>query len=182
MPHAEVVLHDYHNDRVVAVWNSFSGRRAGDRSFIDEIPSGRGGAFGPYLNVLGDGRPLTSVSGVIYDTESAIVGLVCVNFDRTAFDDALALLHSFLQPKEPRPIELFGRDWREQISLVIEGYCRDKATDRKNLREADRREIVKDLRAQALLSDEDALDYIAISLGVSRANVQEHLNRISSKA
>jgi len=35
-PHAEVVIHDLRNDRIVEIWNAFSHRQAGDESLLGD--------------------------------------------------------------------------------------------------------------------------------------------------
>src|SRR5512145_2604349 len=125
-PHAEVAIHDLATDRIVALWNPFSGRKPGDPALLSELPADIAelGVYGPYAKVLPDGRNLTSVSAVLSDAEGVRCGLMCVNFDRSPLDDVAELLARFAAPVAPRPPELFSRDWREEIALVVDQECR----------------------------------------------------------
>jgi len=109
-PHAEVVLHDPENDRVLAIWNAVSGRVVGDRSLLGE-PDGLRPAgtdvYGPYLKSLADGRRLSSVSAVLRDDRGRAEVVLCINMDRTVFDDAARVLSTFAAPVENQPRALF---------------------------------------------------------------------------
>ena len=128
MPLAEVAVHDIRRDRIVAIWNPISERKVGDRSLIDELPpySEDARVIGPYPKVLADGRAITSVSVVLHNAKGAPRGLLCINFDRSPLDGTIDLLVRFAAPVEERPPELFERDWREQILLVVDEECRSR--------------------------------------------------------
>jgi len=64
-PHAEVVVHELGADRIVALWNPFSGRAVGDPSLAGRSCPRTGGEQpmqGPYPKVELDGRPMSAVS------------------------------------------------------------------------------------------------------------------------
>lgn len=178
-PHAEVVLHDLAADRIVAIWNPMSGRAAGDPSLLEELPEewlgeldGDGaGVLGPYPKVLLDGRALTSVSAVLRDHAGARRGLLCINLDRSPLDRVVELLQGFAAPVTPRPPELFERDWREQIALRIDAFCRDRHVHRDRMDRATRLKLVRELDAAGLFATRHAAQHAATALGVSRATV-----------
>ena len=139
-PYAEVAVHDLASDRIVGLWNPFSGRKVGDPALLAELPADIAelGVYGPYAKVLPDGRNLTSVSSVLADGQGVRRGLLCVNFDRTPLEGVAGLLARFAAPVAPRPPELFSRDWREQIALVIDEACRARHLRRAELSRQDR--------------------------------------------
>lgn len=177
-PHVEVVVHDLAGDRIAAIWNPFSGRRAGDPSLLDELP-GDMGILGPYPKVLAGGQRLTSVSAALADRDGVRRGLLCVNFDRSPLDGAVELLTRFAAPAAPLPAELVSRDWRERIALVVDEACRARHLRRDRLTRADRLDLVRTLHGQGLFATRKAVDHAAAALGVSRATVYALLKEVS---
>lgn len=180
-PHAEVAVHDLASDRIVALWNPFSKRKVGDPALLAELPADIGelGVYGPYAKVLPDGRSLTSVSAVLADGKGVRRGLLCINFDRSPLDGVAELLARFAAPLTPRPPELFNRDWREQIALVIDEACRAQHLRRDQLTREDRRTLVRLLNDQGLFSTRQAASHAAMALGVSRATVYALLKELA---
>jgi len=160
-------------DRVVAIWNSFSRRKVGDASLLEEFPDDivEQGVCGPYAKLTPDGHALTSVSAVLQDGEGRRRGLLCLNFDRAPFDGAIDMLTRFAAPCAPRPPALFNREWREQISLVVDETCRARHLRRDRLTRADRLFLVKVLRERGLFATRQAASHAGLALGVSRATV-----------
>lgn len=181
-PYAEVAVHDLGTDRIVALWNSFSRRKVGDPALLSELPAdmGRLGVYGPYAKVLPDGRRLTSVSAVLRDAKGVPRGLMCINFDRSPFDGVTELLSRFAVPATPRPPELFSRDWREQIALVIDEACRERHFRRDQLTRDDRLQLVRLLDEKGLFSTRQAANHVAVALGVSRATVYSLLKEVTA--
>jgi predicted transcriptional regulator YheO len=179
-PYAEVVVHDLASDLIVAIWNPFSGRKVGDPALISDLHDGTPelGVYGPYGKVLPDGRNLTSVSAVLADAEGTLRGLLCVNFDRSPLDGVAEMLSRFVAPVATRPPELFNRDWREQIALVIDEECRARHLRRDQLSRQDRLALVKVLNDKGLFSTRQAANHAAIALNVSRATIYSFLKEI----
>ena len=182
-PHAEVALHDLAADRIVGLWNPISGRKVGDPALLAELPGNIRdlGVYGPYAKVLPDGRPLTSVSAVLADAKGERRGLLCVNFDRSPLDGMAAWLTRFAAPLAPRPPELFSRDWREQIALVVDEACRARHLRRGRLSRPDRLALVRLLDQRGLFSTRQAASHAAAALGVSRATVYGLLKEIHAQ-
>ncbi len=173
-PHAELVLHDLDRDVVVAIVNGFSGRVVGDPSLLAELPDGEPGAWvlGPYEKVTTDGRRLTSVSAVVRDGQGRRRGLLCVNLDRSPVDGLLRAVAALAGPQvQPRPPALFERDWREQIALTVDQWCREHQLRREALTRADRLELVAALDRADLFTTRHAAQHAAVAIGVSRATV-----------
>jgi D-arginine utilization repressor len=172
-PNAEVVVHDVAADRIAAIWNPFSGRKVGDPALLGELPeSWQSSPFtGPYEKVLLDGRRISSVSSVVTDADGAVRGLLCINFDRSPLDAVVKLLSDFAMPVADRPAELFSRDWREQIALVVDQECRRRGMRRDALSRSDRAVLVACLDEHGLFATRRAADHAARALGTSRATV-----------
>jgi len=181
-PFAEVAVHDIRRDRVVGIWNPISERRVGDRSLIDELPpySEDARVIGPYAKVLADGRAITSVSVVLHNAKGAPRGLLCVNVDRSPFDGMIDTLVRFAAPVEDRPPELFDRDWREQILLVVDEECRARRLRRDRLTREQRLALVRTLDERGLFATRHAAAHAGRALGVSRTTVYALLKEARS--
>lgn len=174
-PHAEVVLHDLALDEIVAIYNAFSGRRVGDPSLLSELPppgESRSGLLGPYEKVSTQGRRLLSVSAPVCDEEGKQRGLLCVNIDKSPVDELLRVVSGLVGPSvQPRPAALFERDWREQITLLVDAWCRERHRRRDQLSRAERLELVASLDEADLFATRHAAQHAAHAMGVSRATV-----------
>jgi predicted transcriptional regulator YheO len=172
-PHGEVVLHDLASDTIVGIWNPVSGRTIGDPSLLEELPDrwDRVPVQGPYAKVTADGRPVSAVSAVVADGDGVARGLLCVNLDRSPLEGAAELLRAFAAPVVPRPPELFRRDWRERIALVVDEECRARGVARERLGRDGRREVVAALDGQGLFATRGAAEHAGRALGVSRATI-----------
>jgi predicted transcriptional regulator YheO len=172
-PFAEVAVHDIRRDRIIALWNPISGRAVGDASLLDELPDYPEDArvIGPYPKVLADGRAITSVSVVLSNAKGVRRGLLCINFDRSLFDATAELLTKFGAPLQERPPELFERDWREQIALLVDAECRVRQLRRDRLTRQQRLELVKLMDERGLFATRNAAAHAARALGASRTTV-----------
>ncbi|NLE23500.1 MAG: hypothetical protein GX624_12090 [Actinobacteria bacterium] len=181
-PFAEVVVHDFRRDRIVGIWNPISECKVGDPSRTEELPphSDTDGVIGPYPKVLADGRRVTSVSVVLRNAKGASRGLLCINLDRSPFDAVIDLLGRFATPVEERPAVLFDKDWREQISLVVDEECRRRHLRRDRLSRAQRLELVRALDEHGLFATRNAVAHAGRALGVSRTTVYALLKEARS--
>jgi predicted transcriptional regulator YheO len=181
-PLAEVAVHDIRRDRIVGIWNPFSRRKVGDRSLIDELPlySEDARVIGPYPKVLADGRAITSVSVVLHNAKGVARGLLCINFDRSPLDGTIDLLVRFAAPIEDRPAELFDKDWREQILLVVDEECRSRSLRRDRLTREQRLGFVRVLDERGLFATRNAAAHAGRALGVSRTTVYALLKEARS--
>ena len=172
-PFAEVAVHDIRRDRIVALWNPISERRVGDASLLDELPDYPEDArvIGPYPKVLADGRAITSVSVVLHNAKGARRGLLCIDFDRSPFDGTVELLSRFAAPVQERPPELLGRDWREQIALLVDAECRAGQLRRDRLTRGQRLALVRLIDERGLFATRNAAAHAARVLGISRTTV-----------
>jgi predicted transcriptional regulator YheO len=172
-PLAEVTVHDIRRDRIVAIWNPISERKVGDRSLIDELPEYAEDArvIGPYPKALADGRAITSVSVVLHNAKGTARGLLCISFDRSPLDGVIELLTRFAAPVQDRPPELFDRDWREHIVLLVDEECRARGLRRDRLTREQRLTLVRLMDERGLFSTRHAAAHAARALGVSRTTI-----------
>jgi D-arginine utilization repressor len=181
-PLAEVAVHDIRRDRIVAIWNPISERKIGGRSLLAELPSypERERVIGPYSKVLADGRAITSVSVVLRNAKGVPRGVLCINFDRSPLDGMIDLLVRFAAPVEDRPPELFDRDWREQILLVVDEECRSRRLRRDRLTREQRLDLVRVLDERGLFATRNAAAHASRALGVSRTTTYALLKEARS--
>jgi D-arginine utilization repressor len=176
-PHAEVVVHDVKRDRVLAIWNAYSGRKVGDPSLLGELTGKAGfGVLGPYEKIGADGHRIVSVTVEIADGAA----LICINLDRYVLDDAIGALQRFAQAVVPQPQILFERDWREEITRVVDEWCRQEQLDRARLKRAHRVDVVRILDDKGLFATRNAGALVGSCLGVSRATVYNLLQEARS--
>jgi D-arginine utilization repressor len=181
-PYAEVAVHDIRRDRVVGLWNPISERKVGEKSLIAELPPYPEGArvIGPYPKVLADGRAITSVSVVLHNAKGAPRGLLCINVDRSPLDAMIDVLVRFVAPVEDRPAELFDKDWREQIAIVVDDECHSRHLRRDRLTRPQRLELARALDERGLFATRNAAAHAAVALGVSRTTVYALLKEARS--
>jgi predicted transcriptional regulator YheO len=179
-PHAEVVVHELGADRIVALWNPFSGRACGDPSLLQELPAhwSEQPMQGPYPKVELDGRQLSAVTAILPDAGGTPRGLLCINLDRTPFDEAARILGALFAPTVAQPPELFENDWREQIASGVAAFCAELSVPRERLTRPQRIELLRRLDQAGLFATRNAADHTATALGVSRATVYSMLKEI----
>ena len=181
-PLAEVAVHDIRRDRIVGIWNPISERKVGGRSLIAELRPYPEDArvIGPYPKVLADGRAITSVSVTLRNAKGMPRGLLCINVDRSPLDSTIDLLVRFAAPVEDRPAELFDKDWREQILLVVDEECRSRSLRRARLTREQRLDLVRVLDERGLFATRNAAAHAGRALGVSRTTVYALLKEARS--
>jgi D-arginine utilization repressor len=184
-PHAEVAVHEVASDTIVAIWNPLSKRRVGDPALLLELPHHeshvhdagmQSPVIGPYEKTGIDGHRMTSVSVPIDGGRY----IVCINLDRHALDSAVEAINRFAAAIAPQPVELFERDWRENISAIVDGWCRDRQLARQNTTRAQRVELITLLDGKGLFATRGAALHVAHALDISRATVYSLLQEARS--
>lgn len=176
-PHAEVVLHDTQSNKIAAVFNSFSKRKAGDSSLLDEEEtSGYPDYFDPYYKVNWDGRKLKSTTSVIRDDKGEIVGLLCINLDISQMEGMKKLLEEFTGGALASVADLFKDDWREKINTYVHEYAKENGAVLAHLTKEHKREVIALLQREGAFKAKRAAEYVADVLGISRATVYKYLS------
>jgi predicted transcriptional regulator YheO len=123
--------------------------------------------IGPFPLVDAAGRRLTTISVPVDDGAR----LLCINFDRTAVDGALAVLASLATAQlEPAAGPAAG-DWPARISAAITTWCAARNLTPRHLTTDARRQVVRHLDAEGLFETRNAAEHVAAALGVSRATI-----------
>lgn len=179
-PHVEVVLHDIRENRIAAIFNSFSQRKPGDDSLIEDAQglAQSAAVHGPFDDKRGaDSRRIRYVSAVLRDDHGEAVGLMCINFDVTALGEIREAIGGLLGSTADSAEfdQLFADDWQARINAFVREYLQEKSRALKNLRPAERAELVTALHAAGAFRVKNAASHVASVLGVSRATVYKYL-------
>ena len=180
-PHGEVVIHDLKTETIMAIFSSFSKRKTGDESLLEEGHDFDQGpnVLGPYPKINWDGRKLKSITAVLRDEKGRAAGLVCINLDISVFDQFQNLAKAFLNTAEltEQPASLFEDDWREKINTYVDHYLRGKSKTLSGLLNAERKDLVLLLHKEGAFKGKNAAAYVGNILDLSRATVYNYLNK-----
>jgi predicted transcriptional regulator YheO len=182
-PFAEVVLHDVEQDQIVAIFNSFSKREAGDSSYLDKLDFNTENTLskiiGPYEKINYDGRKLKSITVAIHNETKITVGFLCINLDISVFDTYKNILNTFLSnhnnETNKKTNKLFKNDLYEQINLFSQKYCINNNLSLENLTREQKQALILKLKEEGALSGKNASNYIARILNLSRATIYNYL-------
>lgn len=182
-PHAEVVLHDLNTRLIAAIYNSFSKRKVGDESLLEEIENFKEfpDVFPVYLKTNWDGRKIKSVSATLRDLEGKAIGLLCINLDLTKWEEFQHFLDGWLNGGiQPQPVVLFKDDWREKINAYVSGYLTRAGTSLKQLDKEKKKNLVLALHQEGAFKAKNSAHYIAEVLNLSRATIYNYLKDIKN--
>ncbi|MEU1623373.1 helix-turn-helix domain-containing protein [Streptomyces sp. NPDC005722] len=174
-PHAEVVLHDAGEERVLAVWNPVTRRAAGDRALPGELgPPARPAddVDGPRETLLPGGRRVSSVSAVLRDADGTASAVLCVHLDRTPLDRAAAVLAAFGAPAAaPAEEASLEEGWTRQVDRVIAARIRARGRPADRLDRTDRLAVLGELEQAGVFTRRGAVPVVAGALGTSRSTL-----------
>jgi predicted transcriptional regulator YheO len=177
-PHAEVVIHDLRTDEIFYFVNCFSHRKVGDPSLIKKTleqptPSK---VIGPYEKANWNGELLKSVSAYLFDSDNEPIGLLCINLNTSKFEALRAMIDSLISPgKEENLDPLFGRDWREQINLMLNLFLKKKGKTLAALTRDEKVELIHQISSNGLFEARNAVSYVAGQLKVTRPTIYNYL-------
>lgn len=178
-PHAEVVIHDLLQGKVIHIAGGFSKRSAGDSSLneIEDMSTLYENVIGPYSKTNWDGRRTKSTTTVIRNTSNTPVGLMCINLDVSQFEAMQDIFREFLscEIKKDRSTALFRDDWREDVNEIIGQYVTEHATTPAHLNRSQRVNLIALLDTRGLFEVRNAIPYIASLLSLSRATLYKSL-------
>lgn len=180
-PYVEGAVHDLRQGKVVALYNNISRRQVGDPSAVTELgvdlqdfPD----VFEPYYKTNWDGKRLKCVSITIRDDSNTPVGLVCINFDTSAFEgmsEQLNKLLSLLNQSGLNPVERFAENWQQQVSEFIDQYARAHNVAVRAMSKKQKSQLINEMYDHALFNYRDAAAYVAGLLQVSRTTIYNYL-------
>jgi len=183
-PLAEVVIHDYATNKIVAIFNPFSKREVGDTSYIDEFNfpvDVNQNVIGPYEKVHYDGQKLKSISIVLRDEQGDVHGFLCVNMNISAFSQYQQVMQLFIGNNDTsisNDVEsIFKDDLYEQINIYVQQYCREHQLSLDQMNRKQKQLLMNELKQKGAFKGKNATNYAARILGVSRATVYNYLKQ-----
>ena len=180
-PFAEVVVHDLASQTIVHIAHNLSRRELGDASALDDLAhSHTESVIGPYEKQNSDGGRMRSVSVVVHNDASAPIGVVCINLNVAAFEQARATLDLFVTGARivPQPAELFRDDWQERINTFLHQWLADRQLALAGLSRERKRELVTALERDGAFRGRSAANYVATVLGIGRATVFTYRKKV----
>lgn len=180
-PFAEVVLHDMKKNQITKIFNSFSQRRQGDDSCIDNIEALEKGPDinGPYIYDNFYGNCVKYITTVLRNDEGEAIGLLCINIDIKDFQIHRNKINHFLEKKTDSSDfdKLFDNDWQDRIRSFVQSFLKEKNRSLSKLTKQERMELVRSLHTAGGFRATNAANFTADVLGVSRATIYNYLNK-----
>ena len=178
-PFAEVVVHDIAENRIAAIYGSFSKRGAGDESLIrDREGIDRASdVHGPYRRHDLDRPWIKYVSVKLKDDGGKAIGLLCINLDLSVVSELKQSMLALLATEEDSAEfeSLFDDDWQEQITTFVQEHLDSLNRSTGSLTRRERARLVRELRGAGALRARNAPAFVANLLGVSRATIYNDL-------
>ena len=182
-PYVEVIIHDLGVQSVIYITNNISKRELGDASALDNIEFSRDeSVFGPFEKLNWDGRRIRSVSIILRDDDGQPIGVICLNFNISVFDqarDALDMLIKGIQTI-PQPAKLFQDDWQERINTFMHHWLQSNSLSLSTLNREHKRSLVHALYEEGAFNGKSSANYVANVLDMGRATVFKHLKDIKT--
>lgn len=180
-PNVEVVLHDVKEEKLVHISNAFSKREIGDKMINDvkDFKALTTNIIGPYEKVNFDGKKLKTVSSIIRDENSEIIGIMCINFDIQTFENIFDSLKSFLnlEDKKQSPNLLFSQDWKSHTNRLIKEFLQIKDKKIEELKIKQKKELILFLNDKGIFSIRNVVAYLCEILDISRATIYKWLKQ-----
>lgn len=179
-PFVEGALHDLRSGTLVALFNNLSQRQVGEPTPLTELnvnlerfPD----YFPPYYKSNWDGRRLKCISITLRDADKVPIGLMCFNLDVTLFQDLENQFSMLLQLKQEaeNPVELFGENWQEQVSLQLDKYLKEHKLALHQLTKSHKKDLVKYLYQKGVFNYKNAALFVADKLNISRASLYNYM-------
>lgn len=175
-------MHDLESDSIAYIYNNISRRKIGDPSnvskfvgsHVKEFPD----VFEPYYRTNWDGKQFKCVSVTVRDDKGKPVGLVCINFDTSAFqavNQNIGQLLAVASKAVQNPVEQFTEDWQSRVNECIDNYLKENGLAIMSLTKDQKRAATNRLYHHGLFNYRNAASYIATRLDVSRATIYNYL-------
>lgn len=179
-PFAEGAIHDLQAGKIIALYNNISRRKIGDVSVVAELgvdSKDFPDVFEPYYKTNWDGKNLKCASVTIRDDTGKPIGLICLNFDTTVFENMNLNLEAFLNLKTSglNPVEQFADNWKQQVMAFINDYALKHNVALRALNKKEKRDLVRELYDHGSFNYRDSAAYIAKILDVSRTTIYNYL-------
>lgn len=180
-PFCEVVVHDLRDPEqtVLAIHNNLSGRapkdpttelglaRIADNHFPQIVAN--------YANQFPDGRPAKSTSIGIKDADGQYIASLCLNVDLTLFRSMQNALAQFNATDTSPVEETLDPANAEAIRRRIDQYAAGRASSPRLMKAEERRDLMRELKADGFLEVRRAMEIAASHLGISRATAYKDI-------
>jgi predicted transcriptional regulator YheO len=181
-PHVEGVVHDLRQGTVVALFNNFSKRKPGDRSPLKELgirAEDFPDVFEPYMKINWDGKRLKCTSVTIRNSDGVPAGLICLNFDISAFDEIGQVLHVLqaVSRRSGNPADLSEDAWENKVRQFTQDYLNEQGLSQKQMTAGDKQTLVRLLYRKGYFNYKYAAKFISRFIGVSRATIYNYLKQ-----
>ncbi len=184
-PLVEVVIHDLASEQIVAIYNSFSGRKVGDESLLEKGHNFTKGPhiIGPYLKSEAKSPVTKSITSVLRGKNGKAIGLLCVNVDIKHLQPVRSFLDNFLSVNEKSADTegLFVDDGGDKINIFVQNYLRRLKISPQAMASEVRLEVISALKKEGAFATKNAAHFVANALGISRASVYNHLAQIKEE-
>lgn len=173
-PFAEVVLHDLRTGRIDRIWNSSTGRAAGDLSRLNRAQdqfSADQPILGPYEKALPSQGRTKSITAGLRDPKGELIGFLCINLDVSLIDGATALLANFATVQMKRCEPIYRNDLQQQISYLVRDYSLKVNKPIPHLCKQERVDLVSLVNEANLFQARNSIKLVAEAMHLSRASV-----------
>jgi predicted transcriptional regulator YheO len=173
-PFAEVVLHDLRSERIDRIWNSSTGREAGELSRLNRAQdqfSADQPILGPYEKALPSQGRTKSITAGLRDSQGELIGFLCINLDVSLIDSATSLLASFASVQMKRCEPIYRNDLRQQISYLVRDYSLKVNKPIQHLDKQERVDLVSLVNDANLFQARNSIKLVAEAMHLSRASV-----------
>ncbi|MEV7599140.1 helix-turn-helix domain-containing protein [Kitasatospora sp. NPDC089797] len=184
-PHAEVVLRDTGNGRILGIWNPITSHDPAHLvppRQLENLVSTKKDVYGPRMEMSSDGRRLSSVSAVLRNTRNDPSAVLCINLDRTPLEQAVAVLSAFGAPHPQCQVPSFEPDWPGRIHNTVSSYVRETGRSVERLTRQDRLAVVERLNEARVFTVRNATRTVALALRVSRSTVYSLLAELMASS
>jgi D-arginine utilization repressor len=173
-PFAEVVLHDLRTERIERIWNSSTGRAAGDLSRLNRAQdqfSADQPILGPYEKALPSQGRTKSITAGLRDPQGELIGFLCINLDVSLIDGATSLLASFATVQMKRCEPIYRNDLQQQINYLVRDYSLKVNKPIQHLCKQERVDLVALVNEANLFQARNSIKLVAEAMHLSRASV-----------
>ncbi len=185
----EVVLHSFKNiehPEIIAIKNGYiSGRKVGDcfskdnRKYIDEILKLKKDVYGSYAAVVNNGRLTKSVTILIRNNSSKIIGVLCINFDLSIslndfLESFMGFVHSYKARKE---VKVFPRSAKRLVENALEESF-EKISKLRGISPYKKNELILEaLYGKGIFEIRNAIEMVSRELGLSKSTVYNYVRK-----
>jgi predicted transcriptional regulator YheO len=179
-PWLEAVIHDASTDKILDIYNCFSNRKVGDKSYVSIAEDDKDKEFvGPYFKENFNGKSLKSVTFIARDKCKNPILYLCLNFDTSFTSQINNLLKTFninsVLENTPTLGEIFEENIYEKINSFVSNWCSKNSYNINNLTKSQKAKLINDMQTNGGFKQKNAAEYTARILNISRATVYNYL-------